>query len=202
MATLSLGTEHRADHAIVTDDAEPDTRYIVMHDADTESPTHWGNFDVYVYRASYRSNTDESCADESLIARAFFTRYELEHDEHDALRFARRWATIYGGMTTEQANERITTHSARGYSQSDWWDILVISDDSDAEQDARTWEQWARGDVYFVYPESRAECEHPEYCHSHNDDDHWSREPLDYKGIGGIYADDAESAVMQYLSIS
>jgi hypothetical protein len=188
--------EYHQDYAIVTHDDDPETRYIAMQDTDAESPVHWGWFDVYVYSASYGGSTDEGRADESMIARAFFTRYALDHDAEDALSFARRWATIYEGYTPEQATLSIATYSARGYSQSDWWDVLVITDDrdTDARGCAETWEQWARGDVWFVYPERRLECDH--------EHEHWDREPFFYAGLGGIYADDAESAVSQYVELS
>lgn len=200
MNTMTVTYDY--DTTIVTCDDEPSVRYVAMPDTDTDSPVHWGGFDVYVYRASYRSGTDHARSGERVESRAFFELMERFNDEEYVLPIVRRYMRIFHGV---ELGDSIATYSARGYSQSDWWDVLVICDDTgmDASACAHVWEQWARGDVWFVRAEYRTPCDSQE-CHG-DDACHWSDisdQGIESLGLGGIYADDAEAAVTQYVSLA
>ena len=192
-------TEYANDHAVVTDTDTPNLRFIVMQDTDTESPAGmWDtSIDFHVFNSPRygQSNT----APEGLGE--VFARFYDEHncDSHRALTLTRRYAVAFLGWNTDDAEDLIETYTARGYSQSDWWDVFVASRPGygPAKGYAEEWEQWARGDVYYVFPEQFEECEHPENCHG-DEDDHWTREPFNYDGCGGVYADDAEKAAEYY----
>lgn len=178
---------------IVTDSDAPNVRYIVFQDTDSESPAEWGDT-VMVYATSYRGSVDIPREE---LARVFERVYSEDHDANAALAVTRRYARVYLGWTPDRANDAIVTYSACGYSQSDRWDILAIThNDAYAESLAKVWEQWARGDVYTVATEYATECEKGET--------HWedtNDQCIDSMAWGGIYADDAESAVTEYLGM-
>lgn len=188
--TLTLDSHTLADGTCIVTGDDATTRYVVWQDDCPESPNDWGDARAYVYSTSSYGSTDS--ADDELSG-VFFRVYDEHGDDALALTVTRRYARVVLEWTREQAEERIDTYSARGYSQSDWWDILAIDPNGYAECCAQTWEQWARGDVYVVMSETRTPCD-IDGCHG-DDDAHW--EPGD--ACGGIYADDAEEAVAHYL---
>ena len=125
-----------------------------------------------------------------------FQRVLDQHgDDTLALLVTQRYARIILGWTTERANESIDTKTARGYSQSEWWDILIVRyDHGGALALGDVWEQWARGDVWCVMLETSTECDKGET--------HWEAvtdQGIDSMVVGGIYADSAEDAVIDYL---
>lgn len=190
----ALSSTHLHDGTvIVTSDDDATTRYVVWQDdaAHCDSPNGWAGATAYVYSTSSHSTADD--ADDTL-SEVFFRVYGEHGDDALALAVTRRYARVTLGWAEAEAEARIVTYSARGYSQSDWWDILSIDPRGYAEDHAHTWEQWARGDVFAVMAEERIECASEE-CHG-DDDAHW--EPGD--ACGGIYADDAEDAVSHYLA--
>ena len=188
-------TKHLADGtAIVTDSDTPNTRYVVWQDEGPESPATWNHNDtIMIYNTSPRGGRDKAtCELSEVFERAYDT-----HDADKALDITRRYARVCIGWTRERAEGAIVTYSARGYFQGDWWDILAIAyEDEYAESLAKEWEQWARGDVWCVMLETSTVCD--------NGETHW--EAIDIDGsdshvIGGIYADNAESAVAEYLGM-
>ena len=188
-------TKYLADETvIVTDSDTPNTRYVVRQDTDTESPATWNHNDtIMIYNTSPRGGRDKAtCELSEVFERAYDT-----HDADKALDIARRYARVCLGWSKELAKDAIVTYSARGYSQGNWWDILAITyEDEYAESLAKGWEQWARGDVWCVMLETSTVCD--------NGETHW--EAIDIDGsdshvIGGIYADNAESAVAEYLGM-
>ena len=180
--TLHDGTQY------VTDDGSPDTRYVVWQDDNAKNPAE--NWDGIAYAVYSQPHGTEPSADEyDGTMRAFLTRYDLTGDDADALVFARRYAAAYG------LTESIDTFSVTGYSQGDWQEIVIVTP---AESDPRSYYEeyvaWFRGSVYVVMQETLTVCDHGT--------EHW--EPVTDQGIdslvlGGIYADDAESAVSAYL---
>lgn len=189
-------TEHLHDGSmIVTDSDTPNVRYIVFQDTDSESPVEWEpGSSVTVYATSHRGSVDIPREE---LARVFERVYSKDHDANAALAVTRRYARVYRGWAPDRANDAIVTYCARGYSQSDWWDILATThEDTYAGSLAQTWEQWARGDVYAVATEYATECDRGET--------HWggtNDQGIDSMALGGIYADGAEDAVAQYLTI-
>ena len=182
----------RYGEVIVTDTERSDVRYIVSQDEDSESPNEWGLGHVYVYRTAHLGSGSDIPDDE--LSRVFFEVLD-RHDDDIALEVTRRYARVFLGMTECEAAARIDTYSARGYSQSDWWDVLSITPDSFALGCARDWEQWARGDVYVVTEETRIPCDSTE-CHG-GDEAHWEARD----SLGGIYADSATDAITEYRDV-
>jgi hypothetical protein len=187
---LHDGTAHVYDET-----ADTPTRYVVWQDTDSESPANWNSDDtVMVYNTSPRGGRDKAtCELSEVFERAYDT-----HDADKALDITRRYARVCLGWTPERAEGAIVTYSARGYSQSDWWDILAITwEDEYAESLAKEWEQWARGDVWEVMAEYGEECD--------KGDLHWDTvndQGINSYPVGGIYADSAEDAITQYLAIA
>ena len=184
------GTAH-----VYDDTADTPTRYVVWQDTDSESPATWNPDDtIMIYSTSPRSRRDKATCE---LSEVFERAYDM-HDADKALAITRRYARVCLGWTPERAEGAIVTYSARGYSQSDWWDILAITWEGEyAEPLAEEWEQWVRGDVYCVMAEFGSECDEGVL--------HWDTvndQGIDSLPIGGIYADSAEDAVTQYLAIS
>ena len=168
------------------------TKYVVeASDYPEESPNEWGYDKTYIYRTAYKGMPDTP---ECPISDAFYRVYEHNHDEDLALKVARRYAIILQDWEPAQTLNGIQLHTLRGYSQGDWWDTLTISPDWDANLYAETFQQWLRGDIYLVTEYSRIECNNDD-CHG-SDNDHWELSG----GLGGIYADDPETALKDYLN--
>ena len=188
----------RYGEVIVTDTERSDVRYTVGRDDVSESPNEWGSGHVYVYSTAYLGGSEDIPDDE--LSRVFFEVLDRHDDDSLALEVTRRYARVFLGMTPDEAYGRIDIHSAHGYSQGDWWNVLSITPDSFAPDSfalgyARVWEQWARGDVYAVTEEARIPCDSPE-CHG-GDEDHWEAKD----SLGDIYADSATGAVTEYREV-
>ena len=183
------GTTHVYDDA-----ADTPTRYVVWQDTDSESPANWNSDDtIMIYNTSPRGGRDKAtCELSEVFERAYDT-----HDADKALDITRRYARVCLEWSKERAEGAIVTYSARGYSQSDWWDILAITyEDEYAESLAEQWGQWARGDVWSVMAEYGAECDAGTM--------HWDTvndQGINSYPVGGIYADSAEDAVSEYLAM-
>ena len=186
---LHDGTVH-----VYDDTADTPTRYVVWQDTDAESPATWDTDNtIMIYNTSPRSGRDKAtCELSEVFERAYDT-----HDADKALDITRRYARVCLGWSKERAEDAIVAYSARGYSQSDWWDILVITWEGEyAEPLAEQWEQWARGDVWEVMAEYGAECDTGTM--------HWDTvndQGIDSHHVGGIYADSAEDAIAHYLAM-
>ena len=184
---LNDGTVH-----VYDDTADTPTRYVVWQDSD--SPANWNSDDtIMVYNTSPRSGRDKAtCQLSEVFERAFDM-----HDADKSLAITRRFARVFLGWSRERAENAIVAYSARGYSQSDWWDVLAITwEEEYAEGLAKNWEQWARGDVWCVMAEYGSECDAGTM--------HWDTvndQGIDSYHVGGIYADSAEEAVAHYLAM-
>lgn len=187
---LHDGTTHVYDDA-----ADTPTRYVVWQDTNSESPAYWNNDNtVMVYNTSPRGGRDKATCE---LSEVFQRVYDVHGDDELALEVTRRYARVCLGWVRERAEDAIVTYSARGYSQSDWWDILAITcEDEYAESLAKEWGQWASGDVYCVMAEYGEECDAGTM--------HWDTvndQGIDSLAVGGIYADSAEGAVSEYLAM-
>ena len=201
---MSLTTDYSHDGYIVTDDDMPETRFIVWHDTEAIDPRdEWDGVQIGVYAAGYRSTAElrsESDADTRTM-RAFIRAYDQTGDDARALRIAQRYARVF------DSSHVIATHSARGYSQSDWADaVIVCHSGDDANTYAAEWAQWARGDVFAVMCETYIPCPHPQACHAITRCAGWepvtdAHNSIPSSVMGNIYADNAEDAVMQYLAM-
>ena len=187
---LNDGTVHLYD-----DTADTPTRYVVWQDTDAESPANWNSDNtIMVYNTSPRCGRDKATCE---LSEVFERAYDM-HDADKALTITRRYARVCLGWDRERAEGAIVTYSARGYSQSDWWDILTITYEGEyAEPLAEEWGQWARGDVYCVMAEYGTECDAGTM--------HWDTvndQGIDSDVIGGIYADSAEDTIAHYLAMT
>ena len=186
---LHDGTAH-----VYDDTADTPTRYVVWQDTDTESPANWNSDGtIMIYNTSPRGGRDKAtCELSEVFERAYDT-----HDADKALDITRRYARVCLGWSKERTEDAIVAYSACGYSQGEWWDVLAITWEGEyAESLAKKWEQWARGDVWSVMAEYGTECDAGTM--------HWDTvndQGIDSNVIGGIYADNAEDAVSEYLAI-
>ena len=145
----------------------------VTPDQDDMSPLEWGHDVVaYVHRSGYRMTLPDCAGSGDPIAYAF-TEYAGDarrgEDEDDLLARAMRYARAFHGDTRVAKLVGV-----RGYSQSDWADIVFIGPDLEmVETVADSYGQYFRGDVWSVASDNDA--------------------------IGGIYADSAEDAATLYL---
>lgn len=144
---------------------------MVTHDTDSDSPLEWGHDVVaYVHRSGYHMTLPDCDSGRDVLARAF-AEYVYRGEPTDkaigrAMRYAR---TFYDD------NRAAALFTVRGYSKSDWADILFIGDDEDTITFiAQCYDQYFRGDVWSVASDNDA--------------------------IGGIYADTAEEAASIYVS--
>ena len=190
-------TKHLPDGTVIVTDSDTlNTRYVVWQDEGPESPAEWDDdSEVMVYRTAYNGRVDAP-ADE--LAIVFQRVLDQHNDDTLALLVTQRYARIILGWSPARANESIDTKTAHGYSQSAWWDILAITYEGEyAKSLAEEWEQWARGDVWCVMLETSTVCD--------EGGTHWDAvtdQGIDSMVLGGIYADNAESAVAEYLQIS
>ena len=146
----------------------------VTQDADGESPLEWG-WDVvaYVHRSGYRMSLPDCEGSGDPIAYAF--AYYVDNarrgeDEDDLLARAMRYARTFYADTRVAKLVRL-----RGYSQSDWADIVFIGPDAEiVDFIAENYATYFRGDVWVVSSDNDA--------------------------IGGIYAETAEEAAKQFLA--
>ena len=146
---------------------------LVTQDSDSESPLEWG-WDVvaYVHRSGYRMSLPDCEGSRDPIADAFayyVGNARRGEDEDELLARAVRYARTF------YADNRVAKLvRLRGYSQSDWAEIVFIGPDAETvDFIAENYGYYFRGDVWSV--------------DSDND------------GMGGIYADSAEDAATYYL---
>ena len=186
-------TKHLADGtSIVTDSETPNTRYVVWQDDTTFDEYGDDNAEVMVYNTGRPGRLGIPL---DILAVVFKRVLDAHNDDTLALLVTQRYARIILGWTPERANESIDTKTSRGYSQSEWWDILIVRyDHGGALALGDVWEQWARGDVWCVMQETSSDCDK-----GHT---HWEAvtdQGIDSMVVGGIYADSAEDAVIDYL---
>ena len=174
-----------------------DTRFYVWQDTDAESPTEWDSASsVLVFNTARNYRTDSPvCA----VSEAFYRVYDETGDDDLALKVARRYSVLRGVYRDiEHASAHIVTSSVTGYSPSEWWDILVITEHGygDAESLADVWAQWARGDVYSVTADRFTPCEHSTCRAEHyGDESHWDS----VESCGGFYADSVEEVLNEFI---
>lgn len=188
-----LSSIQKYDHTILIDPDIPDARWVVSMDDYAESPAAYRDeTTVHVYRAARGYSTD--IADHALSETFQAVFDESRGDDELALKVTRRYARVILGWTIEESEERIITANIRGYAQSEWKDILVIvykDGYGTAEGYVSEYRQWFQGDVWCVTREERIECDNEDSCHG-SEESHWEI----VESCGGIYADDAESALI------
>lgn len=129
----------------------------VRQDSDAGSPLDWGHdVDAYVFRSGYRMSLPDCAGSGDTIAEAFMKYMHNLRRNFDgpdsALKRAMRYARTFHG---DNRVARLVT--LRGYSQSDWAEILFIGPDADTvEWLAEMYGHYFRGDVYSVESEDDA----------------------------------------------
>ena len=143
----------------------------VTQDDDSMSPLEWGHDVVaYVHRSGYPMTLPDCDSGRDVIARAFAEYVYRGETTGKAIGLAMRYARVF-----YDDNRAAALFTMRGYSQSDWADILFVGDDEDTITFvAQCYDQYFRGDVYSVASDNYA--------------------------IGGIYADSAEDAAKVFLA--
>ena len=145
----------------------------VTQDDDSMSPLEWG-WDVvaYVHRSGYSMSLPDCEGSGDPIADAF--AYYVDNarrgeDEDDLLTRAMRYARVF-----YDDNRAAALFTMRGYSQSDWAEIVFIGPDAETvDFIAANYAMYFRGDIWSVASDNDA--------------------------MGGIYADSAEDAATYYL---
>ncbi len=161
--------------------------YEVSRDNGTDDPRedHWYGVHAHIHAQAgcgYGRHGEEP---EHEIGKAFLRFFEsgVTSDRWDALELTERFIRIF-----HPGKYTVALYGARGYSQSDWWDLFIVGENDerytytaeDLHGYAREWEQWARGDVYYVsYSEPG--------------------EDGNYYGCGVIFADSPEEAVKYFI---
>ena len=152
------------------------TKYVATQDDYAEDPRDWNPDETIAIVRTCRFGTTDNVDD---TAWRHFLDY-CDGDEDSAVELCNRWSRIFGvGLIYELT-------SIVGYSQSDWWDVLSIRPETQTYSAVETFGQYLRGDVWKVCEYEESTCDHGE---THLD---W------VDGMGGIYADDEESAIEQY----
>lgn len=153
-------------------DEETDVGYTVYQDTYAEDPR--GNVpDEHACVYVFRGpNGYRDDVPENIAAQAF-NRYFEYFEADKSLALTKRWLAAFH----PELKLDVLVTSANGYSQGEWRDVFaaVAEGYGTAESHVEEFRQWANGDVWIVDPD---------------DDD----------ALGGIYADDAEDAVKQYLA--
>lgn len=140
-------------------------RFEVVQDDYAESPLEWGWDAALVVMRCTRNSVLPDMADTAL--QGVWDTIADYNDDADAIEAFKRHC---------ERNKlgAVVDASARGYSQREWWDILLIG--PDAEHLAPVFNQWLRGDVYRVI-------------------DH-----LTGDSISDLYADSEDDAIAQFKS--
>lgn len=156
----------------VTDDSIGRS-FRAAQDEFAEDPRNWIDDEhvaLYVFNAP-RGDRD-SDVPENIAIQAFARFYEI-FDDQQSLQATKRWLAIF----YPELKIDLEMRTIRGYSQSDWLDVVCASEEGygSADDHIDEYRMWAFGDVWTVTPEE------------------------DGDPLSGIYADDVEEAVKQYL---
>ena len=156
---------------------------------------------IDVYRSGYDSATNSNSPAAELFRDVHYRNVAYEgqwNRDHDA---TEKCATVTNRLLKMSGDStRVFPHSTHGYSQSDWADILVVLDSPEewtapaeaAENIAREWEQWARGDVWIVTELERDAAAHFAICEPDSECECWTDTD---NSCGFIIADSPAEAV-------
>lgn len=146
-------------------DTETGEVFTVIPDEGTENPLRWDeDLTYFAYTSPYGPPAPDT------FCEVFAEYWDRGHDEERALDLTNRFMRAFYGDTRTG-----TLHYVTGHVQGHWADLLLVSDRPEAhEAHAREFEQWFRGDVWYVANDTAGE------------------------GCGGIYADTPEQAVAYF----
>lgn len=150
--------------------------YDVVQDTDAEDPRGCiENEHAALWAYSQPSLGSSVAGDmpEGNVAITAFAHYFEYFDEVKSLDITRRYLAVFH----PEKQITVETHTIRGYSQSDWLDLVVATADGygTPASHAEEFRMWAYGDVWTVIPDEG-------------------------DAVSGIYADDAEEALKFYLT--
>lgn len=176
----------------------PTTRIAYEQDESPDDPRTWvPSVDCLVYSTSHRGNSDHLGDCQTDLGTVFTIVFGNTGDDALALKVAERYKRIF------EIKEDIITYSARGYSQSDWWDVVAVSPEGYgyAEGHAKEFEMWARGDVMTIALERQARWARidsngePVFLTEPHTMETW--EEVD--SLGGVYMDDDKDLLRSAL---
>lgn len=175
--TLKHTPAYTTDHPDSFEHEETGRTYSVIHDHDAEDPRTFiedSKVALWAYREPVLSRSVAADRPDNWIIDAFARFYEQFTDEA-SLEATRRWLRIF--HPEETAITDVGTFSLRGYSQSDWLDVIVVAEKGygSAEGHAQEFRNWAFGDIWIVVPDQ------------------------DGESLAGIHAEDSEEALQHYL---
>lgn len=168
---------HTAAHSVSMpdrfEDDETGVGFDVFQDTDADDPRTWvpdEHAAIYVYNGP-RGHKDSEVPD-NVVVQAFARFNEtLPSDDH-AFAATVRWLNIFH----PDRKVDLVMQTIRGYSQGDWQDVFAVVGDGygTAESHISQFRMWAYGDVWVVNPDQG-------------------------DAVGGIYADDPDEALKQFV---
>lgn len=174
-----MNLNHTPAHTMTTPDSYYDTdtgiTYTVFQDDAVEDPRTFFledyNHEIFIYRADY--HVIDHTREVRNYSDAINDFWDLVSDEGVDPDVAA------GNVSADDTEHDLHVMTLRGYSQSDWCDVVIVCPTSDTTwaDSLNQYRQWLYGDIYFV------DCDLP------------GTEPL-----AGIYADDDEEAVGVYIA--
>lgn len=165
-------------HDAYTDD--DGVEYTVYQDIDAEDPRLWLTHEeaaLVVINADRHTQTDNiNDYDDNPVINDLLRA--MERDDIEPGDITPKWWDAYVDSLTKRQLPYDVVMTTCDTSQSSWFTIIAVVKDGygSAMSHINTFETWARGEVWVVSPD------HP-----------------DYDTLCGIYADDPESAVEEYI---
>lgn len=174
MTSLTHTPAHTSIHPDRFEDETTGWGYSVLQDVDAEDLRTWVDDQhaaLWVYREPHLSHSVAAERPDNWIVDAFAEFYQLTGDDELALKTTKRWLWIFHPEDTSD----VETRTIRGYSQSDWLDVVAVVESGYGTAAAHIdqFRMWAFGDVWTVVPDRGA-------------------------GVSGIYASDAEAALAHF----
>lgn len=170
-------------------ETDENTRYRVelFQDTDAENPLSYDEeFQVFSIRGGYFSTFDIAIADVASDVRELVERFTGRRKSVGEIAdILNRFMRITGD------SRRFHGETMRGYSQSDWQDLIVWTDtefDSYMPNVLESVWQWAIGDVYGISLATLTTCEHGGETERYED------------SLWGIYADSYDEAINHFVT--
>lgn len=135
---------------------------------------------LYIYAGAHTDRVDDHPVSEA---------FETLRQRHTSA-FAAKVAQRYARVVLNEPRATVTLHSLHGYSQSDWWDVMVYVPDAkeapNPDAYAHTLQAYLRGDIYVVAEYTKETCN---LGHVHT---------TEIAALGGIFADSEDAAIAYY----
>lgn len=168
---------HTVDYPDRFTDEETGREYTVRQDVNVEDPREGVDPEyaaLWAYRQPRLHSSVVAIKPEGNEVIDAFEHFFEELDDDVALESTLRWIRVFRPDLGDRY--QLETRTIRGYSQGDWLDVIAVVDRDHGTPESHLTQlrQWAFGDVWAVIPDGPG------------------------SAVGGIYADDAESAVTHF----